>query len=128
VLVVAFTGLAALLLIRSRTSHSAFALPLDFPVPNAQSLIKVQSTQAQTLRDINLIIWGEASMIDRRMLDLVNALLSDVCSGSNAVWWQSGRLWWRFQANFANHHTRQHRANHCGHLLNAMFYRRMDEE
>ncbi|XP_045468086.1 uncharacterized protein LOC123676313 [Harmonia axyridis] len=78
---VAFTGIAALLLKNGRTVHSTFRLPLDFNA-DTRSSITVQSEEAGYLRNLQLIIWDEISMVNYHVINIVDELLRDICSNS----------------------------------------------
>ncbi|XP_053202450.1 uncharacterized protein LOC128387301 [Panonychus citri] len=79
VVAVAWTGTAATLLVDGKTSHSSFGLPLNINETSVSS-ITVQSKKAAILREAELILWDEASMIPNTALKLVDDLLKDIMS------------------------------------------------
>uniref|UniRef100_A0AC35GJX2 ATP-dependent DNA helicase n=1 Tax=Panagrolaimus sp. PS1159 TaxID=55785 RepID=A0AC35GJX2_9BILA len=69
VITVASTGIAAILLDGGQTAHSAFRIPLDTTEnPN----ISAQSELAKMIREAHCIIWGEAPMQHKSVLERVN--------------------------------------------------------
>jgi len=86
VIAVAFTGIASLLLAGGRTAYSQFGLPLQVQ-ENSTSSIKFQSRAADQLRETQVIIWDELSMIEGRMLNIVDLLLRDLTR--DAMGWPS---------------------------------------
>ena len=77
VLSVASTGIASTLLIDGRTYHSAFKL---YPpiTETTTSHIVAASPEARYLRELDLIIWDEATMTPSHALDAVDKLLRDI--------------------------------------------------
>eukprot|EP00794_Sanderia_malayensis_P017148 gene17148-biopygen14755 len=73
----AWSGIAATLLINGRTSHSTFQIPIPL-LPNSTCNIKIQSARAQMLRNTTLFIWDEASMIPGNALRAMDTLLRDI--------------------------------------------------
>ena len=61
VISVAWTGIAATLLIEGRTVHSIFQLPLELNEKTTSNMT-LNSKKAKVLRDADLIIWDEAPM------------------------------------------------------------------
>lgn len=57
--------------------HSAFKLPLQI-FPDSTSLLKVNSEQADKLKNVDVFIWDECSMIDKRSLSIIDKLLKDI--------------------------------------------------
>uniref|UniRef100_A0A7E4URS8 ATP-dependent DNA helicase n=1 Tax=Panagrellus redivivus TaxID=6233 RepID=A0A7E4URS8_PANRE len=82
ILSVAWSGIAATLLPHGRTVHSAFKLPVPLDEVNKLSLMKVQSPEAQRLREVDIIIWDEAPMAPKLALEAVDSLLQDVMNTS----------------------------------------------
>ena len=76
-LTVASSGIAATLLTGGRTFHSRFKAPLQ---PDATSVcnIKGQSTLAEVIRRAKLIIWDEAPMAHRHLLEALDRTLRDL--------------------------------------------------
>eukprot|EP00794_Sanderia_malayensis_P014688 gene14688-biopygen11788 len=74
---VAYSGIAATLLIDGRTAHSTFQIPIPL-FDNSTCNIKAQSLRAQQLRNTMLFIWDEASMIPATALKAVDRLLRDI--------------------------------------------------
>ncbi|VDM29299.1 unnamed protein product [Toxocara canis] len=73
---VAFTGIAATLLIGGTTVHSRFRLPLHFV-----STMKADSEEANAIRKCPLIVWDEACTQKRYALEAVERLLRDIAIG-----------------------------------------------
>ena len=61
VLVVAMSGIAALLLDGGHTVHARFKLPVPLPLEGAVANISASSGLAQLLRNTDLLIWDEAT-------------------------------------------------------------------
>jgi len=59
-LVVAMSGIAALLLDGGRTVHSRFRLPVPLPLEGAVANVSANSGLAQLFRSTSLMIWDEA--------------------------------------------------------------------
>lgn len=79
----AFTGIAASLLIGGgRTLHSRFKIPIPTTL-GVVSKIAVHSEQAQELRECQLFVVDEASMVSRAMLECVDRLLRDIMQKPN---------------------------------------------
>ena len=60
------------------TSHKTFKLPLD--LESKESAFLKLETDTKKLREVDPIIWDEASMIPRKALDIVDKTLRDVCN------------------------------------------------
>ena len=78
VLIVAVSGIAALLLPGGRTVHSRFRLPVPLPLEGATANITANSGTAQLLRITSLLIWDEAPNAPRAAFDAVSRCLQDV--------------------------------------------------
>lgn len=81
VIPVAWTGIAANLLPGGRTSHSIFKLPVPILDTSASS-IRTHTKDAQLLRDSDLIIWDEISMVPKDALSVVDRLLKDIMNNN----------------------------------------------
>ena len=77
VIAVAWTGIAANLLIGGRTVHSRFKLPLDLDSFRTCG-IKTNSKEAEEIRRSKLIIWDEAPMAPATALEAVDTCLKDI--------------------------------------------------
>jgi hypothetical protein len=77
ILSMAWTGIASVLLPKGMTSHRTFRLPLD--LSNIESAFLNLDSDKRNLREADLIIWDEASMVPKKALDIVNKTLQDVC-------------------------------------------------
>ncbi|KYN07868.1 ATP-dependent DNA helicase PIF1, partial [Cyphomyrmex costatus] len=77
----AFTGIAATLLPHGKTVHKTFGLPVPLFV-DSTSGIKIQSKEAQYLKEIDIFIWDEAPMSPRYALEIVDRTLRDL-TGKN---------------------------------------------
>jgi hypothetical protein len=64
VLVVASSGIASLLLLGGRTTHSRFKIPIDLHDESTCNITQ-QMKVAESVRKANLIIWDEAPMMHR---------------------------------------------------------------
>merc|ERR1712016_426718 len=78
VLIVAVSGIAALLLPGGRTAHSRFRLPMPLPLEGATANIGANSATAELLRQTALIIWDEAPNAPRATVEAVSRCLQDV--------------------------------------------------
>lgn len=72
---VAQTGIAASLLPLGSTAHRHFKIPLSAE-ENMHSTLDHESNEAEYLRQLDLIIWDEATMADRRILECVHKLMT----------------------------------------------------
>ncbi|KAL6742857.1 hypothetical protein Aduo_015960 [Ancylostoma duodenale] len=70
---VAWSGIAATLLPRGRTVHSAFCLPIPINETRKTSLMSVQSRQAKDLHSTDCIIWDKAPMAPKFALEEVTS-------------------------------------------------------
>jgi len=77
VLPVAWTGIAANLLPGGRTAHSTFKLPVPFLNTSASSM-RTYTKDADVLRNADLFIWDEVSMVPKDALRIVDRLLKDI--------------------------------------------------
>lgn len=77
VISVAWTGIAAMLLPEGRTVHSRFKLPLNLHEHSISGL-KVNSKEANNIKNARIIIWDEAPMANMYALMCVNRLLMDI--------------------------------------------------
>ncbi|XP_060129913.1 uncharacterized protein LOC132592021 [Zootoca vivipara] len=74
---VASTGIAANLLEGGRTYHSQFKLPVPI-VENTTSNIRLNSVDAERLRNSKIIIWDECTMAPSVALAVVSRLLQEI--------------------------------------------------
>jgi hypothetical protein len=81
VISVAWTGIAATLLIKGRTVHNIFQLPLDLHITST-STMNLNSKKAQTLKEADIIIWDEAPMAPLHALNTINRLLQKIMKNS----------------------------------------------
>ncbi|XP_074277650.1 uncharacterized protein LOC141601280 [Silene latifolia] len=77
VLIIASSGIAALLLPGGRTAHSRLAIPIDL-FDNSTCNIGQKNQLAELLRDTSLIIWDEAPMDHRFSFEAVNRTMRDI--------------------------------------------------
>nr|GEZ93685.1 ATP-dependent DNA helicase PIF1-like [Tanacetum cinerariifolium] len=84
VLNVASSGIAALLLEGRRTTHSCFAIPINV-VEDSMYHIVADSELADIICKANLIIWGEAPMINRHCYEAFDRNLRDICRTDSSV-------------------------------------------
>ncbi|XP_066924644.1 uncharacterized protein [Clytia hemisphaerica] len=74
-----WTGIAATLLDGGKTCHSLFKLPV--PVNDGSTCnVKPNSTHAAFLRDQDIFIFDESSMIPKYALEAVDIMLRDICN------------------------------------------------
>ncbi|RCN33554.1 hypothetical protein ANCCAN_20619 [Ancylostoma caninum] len=85
VLCVASTGIAATLMIRGRTAHSTFCLPIKNLSSTSVARVEASSPLGTTLREVDLIIWDEVSMQNKYAIECVDRLLRDMAAPSNAA-------------------------------------------
>ena len=76
-LAVAVSGTASLLLHGGRTAHSTFKIPLDVNDTSTCSFTP-RSHTARLLKMAKLILWDEASMISRHVIETVDRSLRDL--------------------------------------------------
>ena len=74
VISVAWTGIAATLLIEGRTVHNIFQIPLNINESSTSSM-KMNSKKATDLKEADLIVWDEAPMAPLHALNAINRLL-----------------------------------------------------
>ena len=81
VLSVAWTGIAANLLINGRTSHITFKLPLNI---NDESTCNISSNSEYgiKLRNVKFIIWDEITMTSKHVFEAVDKLFRDICKNN----------------------------------------------
>ncbi|GJX10424.1 DNA helicase [Tanacetum coccineum] len=84
VLAVASSGIASLLLPAGRTAHSRFKLPLEL-TDESLCHAKNKSQLGNLLVEIDLIIWDEAPMNDKRCFETLDRMLRDLMSTPNVV-------------------------------------------
>ena len=77
VLSVAWTGIAATLLIEGRTVHSTFQLPLELNETSTSNMT-LNSKKAKILREADLIVWDEAPMAPIMALNTIDRLLRKI--------------------------------------------------
>ena len=85
VLCVASSGIAALIMEGGRTAHNMFRFPLDFSADSCTWGITNGTQRADLIRRASLIIFDEACMADRRLLELLDRSLKDLMGNSEAV-------------------------------------------
>lgn len=73
----AYSGIAASLLIRGKTVHTWFKLPLHCRPP-VQSSLSNNSDQAQHIRNARLILIDEAPMLQKHQLEAIHNLLNEL--------------------------------------------------
>jgi hypothetical protein len=81
VLVVAMSGIAALLLDGGRTVHSRFKLQVPLPLDGATANVKASSGLAELFRHTGLLIWDEAPNAPKSAFDAVDRCLRDILGG-----------------------------------------------
>jgi ATP-dependent DNA helicase PIF1 len=76
-LAVAYSGIAATLLENGRTFHSRFKAPLKCTDTSTCNIL-AQSPLAQLIREARLIVWDEAPMAHRHLLEALDRTLRDI--------------------------------------------------
>ena len=83
VLCVAPSGIAALLLKGGRTAHSCFKIPIPCHESSICGIVK-NSEQADLIRMTDLVIWDEAPMQHRHVIETVDRTFRDLCNSPDA--------------------------------------------
>ena len=76
-LAIASSGVVAGLLLGGRIAHSRFKFPLEIN-DNLICSISKQSTLANLFQITKLIIWDEAPMVNRQVVEALDKMLQDV--------------------------------------------------
>ncbi|XP_075082877.1 uncharacterized protein LOC107802781 isoform X1 [Nicotiana tabacum] len=76
-LATATSGVAASILPGGRTAHSRFKMPIDID-DNFRCNISKQSLLVCLIRDVKLIVWDEASMAKKNIIEALDTLLRDI--------------------------------------------------
>ena len=79
----AFIGIAATLLPSGKTLHKTFGLPVPL-YSDSTSHIKLQSKEAEYLRNVDVFIWDEAPMAPRYALEVIDKTLRDITNNNIA--------------------------------------------
>ncbi|GAB0097573.1 hypothetical protein DMENIID0001_132250 [Sergentomyia squamirostris] len=87
--VTAWTGIAATLLPTGRTGHSVFKLPL-YMSETTKCNIEHDSPEGHNLRDADIILWDECSMVDTFALTAVDNFLRESMRNSRTAY--SGKV------------------------------------
>eukprot|EP00794_Sanderia_malayensis_P013154 gene13154-biopygen10487 len=74
---VAYSGIAATLLIHGKTAHLTFQIQIPL-LDNSTCNVKAQSLRAQQLQDTTLFVWDEASVIPATAFKVLGRLLRDI--------------------------------------------------
>ena len=77
VLCVASSGIASLLLLGGRTSHSTFKIPIEIH-ESSMCTIPRNSDMAELIRSTDLVIWDEAPMQHRHIHEAVDRTFQDI--------------------------------------------------
>ncbi|GAA0139220.1 hypothetical protein LIER_35049 [Lithospermum erythrorhizon] len=77
-LIVASSGIASSNFLGGRTSHSRFKIPIDIE-PSIQCQISFQRSEADIIRSSKIIIWDEAPMTNKLVVEALDKLLQDLC-------------------------------------------------
>ena len=79
----AFTGIAAILLLNGKTVHKILSLPVTL-LADSTSKIKFQSKEATFLKNIDVFIWDESPMAPKYSRHVMNNLLQNIM-GNNKL-------------------------------------------
>ncbi|KAL8153385.1 hypothetical protein V2J09_011145, partial [Rumex salicifolius] len=82
VLAVASSGIAALLLLGGRTTHSRFVIPIEL-LEHSTCGITQNSHLEQLMHEVKLIIWDESLMTQRYAFEALNRTLQDIMGIKN---------------------------------------------
>nr|GEZ74643.1 DNA helicase [Tanacetum cinerariifolium] len=91
VLAVASSGIASLLLPSGRIAHSRFKLPLELTEESLCGITKYTQL-GKLLADIDLIIWDEAPMNDRRCFEALDISLRDIVDNPSSLFGEKSVL------------------------------------
>jgi len=83
VLCVASSRIAALLLKGGCTAHSCFKIPIPYHESSICSIVKI-SEQADLICITDLVIWDEAPMQHRHVIETVDHTFRDLCNSPDA--------------------------------------------
>ena len=106
-LAVAHSGIAATLLQNGRTFHSRFKAPLS-PDPTSTCAISAQSPLAELIRRTALIVWDEAPMSHRYLLEALDRTLQDITGDPEPHRWEGDRPGGRFSTDPARCQVTHH--------------------
>ena len=81
---VASTGIAALLLPGAVTAHSKFRVPIEI-LPHSSCSLDARSTQGKSLIASEAILWDEAPMSGKDVVECVERLLRDLTGNRNLL-------------------------------------------
>ena len=70
----AWTGIASVPLPNGMTNHKTFKLPINV-TNNETAFLKLESDKKR-LRECNVIVWDEASMIPKKALEIVDNIFA----------------------------------------------------
>ena len=73
----ALSGIAATLLRLGTTYHRRFAVPIPY-TPVSSSKLKLNSNEARIIKDACIIMVDEVSMMDYKLLDLLDRFLQEL--------------------------------------------------
>ena len=77
----AWTGIAATLLYHGKTLHSLFKLPVPV-LDGATCNVKPNSSHAEFLRQQDIIVFDEASMIPKYAIEAIDRMFRDICNSN----------------------------------------------
>ena len=80
---VAYSGIASILLINGRTSHSFFKIPINIKSNQQVFNIEKQSNLAKFIKTIDLIIYDEATMASKTLFESFDKTLRDLCDNDS---------------------------------------------
>ena len=115
VIAVSTSAVAASLLDRGRTAHSAFKIPIPYDSTSTCN-ITVESKLAQELRELDLIIWDEVVMCHRYCIEAVDRTVRDIMISEAPFWRRVCLIQRRFPSD-SSRHTRRNAYSSCTCML-----------
>nr|CAD2187437.1 unnamed protein product [Meloidogyne enterolobii] len=73
----AFSGVAATQLLKGRTLHNRFKLPLNIS-KNSTSGIEINSKESEEIKNTEIFVWDEAPMASRFVIDIIDKKLKEI--------------------------------------------------
>lgn len=80
----AFTGIAASLLLDGKAAHSTFRIPLNI-VETSRCGLKTGMPQHVLIKNSNIIIWDECTMVSHSIINLIDKYLRDATGNQHII-------------------------------------------